>query len=144
MVGSNNKLFSLTEQAKEWCLEYGLPIATHDFLGYIIRVTRKESCLVGIDGSIFPISSDERHPYLSSRRVKKVFKALFKSYFIVPKQDEPFEELANSVDLPFDFEKANKIPIYLFGGKDIEVVGADDNTQELERAVEWLYGINKE
>lgn len=125
---------TLSDPAKEWVCTNGLPVASPDFIGYLIRVTKKESCLVGVDGSIYPASGDIKHPKMTSRRVRKVLKTLMDAGFFSVITDEPFSEFSRNSVLPFTMDNAYVVNTTLIKYKDTfipdddagDIIGVDD------------------
>ena len=127
-----NSPVRLTHDGIDWIRKYGVPVMAVDFVGYLIRVTEKESCFVGFNNLIIPVSTDKRHIKMTKRRIGRVFDVLHKAHFIEDSSDDPFPEFAPEVVSDFAAERAVKIDRYLLSPK-FEIVPDDT-----EINIDWL------
>ena len=129
---------ALTDRAVEWCEQFGMPIMAKDFLGYMIRVTKNENCLVGLDNLIIPVSSNPKHPNMTKKRAARVFKVLTNSGFIKYQNSDPFPEMERYNNMKMDYEHAYKIDDAILGRIDNNM-DFDDDTENIEEYVGNLF-----
>ena len=115
---------ALTDKAVEFCEQFGMPVMARDFLGYLIQVTDKENCLVGLDNTLIPMSADNKHPKMTKRRASKVFKIMADTGFIKYQGLDPFPEMERYNNMKMDYEHAYKI--------DDEILGRIDNNMDFD------------
>ena len=128
---------ALTDRAVEWCEQFGMPIMAKDFLGYMIRVTKNENCLVGLDNLIIPVSSNPKHPNMTKKRAARVFKVLTNSGFIKYQNSDPFPEMERYNHMNIDLNRAFRIDNEILGRtNDVEI---DDDIEGIEEYVGNLF-----
>lgn len=117
----------LTEEAINWLTHYATPVATKDFLGYIVAITKDISCIVGVDNTISPISSNPKKPAkLSKRKLKKCWKILINTHFVKDASNDPFPEYEPYNNIPFNIDDAIIIEDYALNKNKEEYIPDDD------------------
>lgn len=117
----------LTEEAINWLTHYATPVATKDFLGYIVAITKDISCIVGVDNTISPISSNPKKPAkLSKRKLKKCWKILINTHFVKDASNDPFPEYEPYNNIPFNIDDAIIIEDYTLSKNREEYIPDDD------------------
>lgn len=117
----------LTEEAINWLTHYATPVATKDFLGYIVAITKDISCIVGVDSTISPISSNpKKSAKLSKRKLKKCWKILINTHFVRDASNDPFPEYEPYNNIPFNINDAIIIEDYALSKNGEEYIPDDD------------------
>ena len=121
----------LTDDAISYIKNFGMPIMAKDFLGYLILIDKDNACFVGLDNSFIPVSNNSKKPKMSKRRAKRIFRILQDSGFLKDASNDPFPEMEQYNNIPFDPNVAFKMDENILGirGDGIE---ADDDISDLD------------
>ena len=127
----NIRKIALTDLGIQFIEQFGTPIFAPDFLGYIIRVTKREGCLIGLDNWLLPYSIDKRKPMMTSRRVHRVYKVLTGKGFLKYVYNDVFPEFERYNNIKFDPSKAFRMDNRILDGVVYTPIAHDDNVEEL-------------
>ena len=105
------KLFKavLSKNAIQWILDYGQPIASDEFIGYVFPATNKMNGVCDLSGrwGFFSTQYDKKgnQKPLKEKYLIKYCKKLLKEGFLIFQKETPFPEFEYYTNLPINMEK---------------------------------------
>ena len=120
MKNKNNILFEtiLSKSALDWVYQYGQPVASHEFVGWIFPATKDMNGVIDLNGKwgFYSCAVDKNGKFkpLKEKKLIKYLMKLLKQGFLVVQEQSPFPEFEYYSNIAFDISRVHYFDGELF------------------------------